>query len=75
MAIDAISSAVPSLPIGCRAIKSFFAWTGSGLWFNLSCQEGEKTVPGAIELHLIFCFTKSEAIDFVKPIIAAFDAP
>ena len=42
------------------------AWTGSGLWLTLSCQEGEKTVPGAIELHLIFCLTKSIASDFVK---------
>jgi hypothetical protein len=29
-------------------------------------------VPGAIELHLIFCLTKSEAIDFVKPITRSF---
>ena len=30
-AIAAISSAVPNLPIGCLAIKSFLACTGSGL--------------------------------------------
>ena len=41
----------------------------------LSCQEGENTVPGAIELHLIFCFTKSAAIDLVKPITAPFVVP
>ena len=49
-------------------MKSFFALTGSGLCFTLSSQEGVNTVPGAIALHLIFCFTKSEAIDFVNPI-------
>ena len=56
-------------------MKSFFALTGSGLCFTLSSQEGVNTVPGAIALHLIFCFTKSEAIDFVNPIIAALLAP
>ena len=56
-------------------MKSFFALTGSGLCFTLSSQEGVNTVPGAIALHLIFCLTKSDAIDFVSPIIAALLAP
>mgnify|MGYP007000096036 CR=1 len=37
--------------------------------------DGENTVPGAIELHLIFFFTKSAAIDFVKPITAPLVVP
>ena len=66
---------MPNRPIGCLAIKSFFAFTGSLLFLTLSSHDGVNTVPGAIALHLILFLTKSEAIDLVSPIIAAFVAP
>ena len=66
---------MPNRPIGCLAIKSFFAFTGSLLCLTLSSHDGVNTVPGAIALHLILFLTKSEAIDLVSPIIAAFVAP
>ena len=45
------------------------------LCLTLSSHDGVNTVPGAIALHLILFLTKSEAIDLVSPIIAAFVAP
>ena len=70
-ASDATSAGVPILPIGWRAIKSFFAFIGSLKAFTLSSHEGVWIVPGAIALHLILFLIKSAAIDLVKPIIAA----
>ena len=69
---SAISSGVPTLPINCLLIKSFSFCLGLLLVTTLFLQEGVFTVPGKITLQRIFCFAKSNAKDFVNPIMAAF---
>ena len=55
-AIEAISLVVPNRPRGCLAIKSFRAWPGSSNAAIRSSNEGDCTVPGQMQLHLIPCF-------------------
>src|SRR5262249_47668062 len=71
----AISSAVPSLPIGCRATNAARAFSGSPCAAILPRNDGVSTVPGHTALQRIPFPTKSAATAFVSPITAAFVAP
>ena len=49
--ISAISPALPSRPIGWRAMKSLRACTGSANALILPCSDGVSTVPGQMALQ------------------------
>ena len=55
--IPVMSPGDPSRPIGCRAMKSLRAYTGSANALMRSCSDGVSTVPGPIQLQRTPCFT------------------
>ncbi|MNC95721.1 hypothetical protein D3C83_129090 [compost metagenome] len=52
-----MSSTVPSRPMGWRAMKSFFACTGSAKALMRWCSDGVSTVPGPMALQRMPCLT------------------
>ena len=66
---------VPRRPIGCRAMKSRRAASGSSAAAIRWSRDGDCTVPGQIALQRTPRPTKSAATDLVSPITAALVVP
>ena len=69
--IAAISSGVPSRPMGWRAMKAARAASASPPAAIRSCSEGLSVVPGQMELQRTPWPMKSRATERVRPISAA----
>src|SRR5690606_10123635 len=71
----ATSSADPNRPVGCLARKARRAVSASPCDAILACKLGVSIVPGHTAFARMPREPKSAAIDFVKPMTAAFDIP